>query len=92
MSNEYTFYYFNLYVRGEGVRMLLNHAGVPFEDKRVEFPDWPALKPTMPGNQLPALQLKDGRLLGQSKAILRFVGMKHGYYPDDPVEAAHAAH
>ena len=26
-------------------------------------------------------------MLGQSNAILRLLGMKHGYYPTDPMEA-----
>lgn len=45
---EYKFYYFALYVRGEPIRMLLEHAGVKFEDNYVTFDEWPKLKPTMP--------------------------------------------
>ena len=60
MSNQYTLHYFNLYVRGEPTRMLLSHAGVPFEDKRYEFSEWPAAKPTMPNQQVPCLELPDG--------------------------------
>ena len=29
-----------MYARGEGHRMLLNHAGVPFEDIRIDPNDW----------------------------------------------------
>merc|ERR1712127_896049 len=87
MSNEYTFHYFGLNARGDPIRALLNHAGDQFEDKRYTFDNWPAAKPSMPNQQVPCLELPDGKKLGQSNAILRFVGMKHGYYPTDLVEA-----
>lgn len=45
---EYKFYYFPFYVRGEPIRMMLEHAGVQWEDVKVTFDQWPALKPTMP--------------------------------------------
>lgn len=38
--------YFNGRGRGEVGRWLLAQAGVDYEDKRVEFADWPALKPS----------------------------------------------
>ena len=83
----YKFYYFDLYVRGEPIRMLLDQAGVEWEDKRVGFPEWPNLKPTMPNGQVPALEMEDGTKLGESMAILRLLAMKHGFYPEDPMEA-----
>jgi hypothetical protein len=42
--------YFKFYARGEAIRMLLAHAGAVWEDKLIEFSEWPALKPTVPGN------------------------------------------
>ena len=33
---------------------------------------------------MPCLQLKDGNKLGKAKAILRYLGKIHGYYPEDP--------
>jgi glutathione S-transferase len=41
----------------------------------------------MPNGQLPVLELANGKKMGQSGAILRFIGMNHGYYPDDVVTA-----
>ena len=57
-QTDYKLIYFKLYARGEAIRMLLSHSGCIWEDKGVEFSEWPALKPTVPGNQLPTLELK----------------------------------
>ena len=45
--------------------------------------EWPELKPKMPGGSLPVLKMPDGTLLHQSNAIMRYLGSKHGYYPED---------
>ena len=37
-------YYFDIYARAEPIRMLLNHAKVPFEDVRVNQEEWKKLK------------------------------------------------
>ena len=37
--------YFNLRARAEIARLILAHAGEDYEDKRIEFSDWPELKP-----------------------------------------------
>jgi len=45
--------------------MLLSHAGAQWEDNQIEFSEWPAIKPTVPGNQLPCLELKNtGKKMG----------------------------
>merc|ERR1740138_1255673 len=41
----------------------------------------------MQGKKVPNLELSNGTKIGQSVAILRFLGKKHGYYPEDPLEA-----
>lgn len=57
--------YFKFYARGEAIRMLLTHAGAQWEDKLIDFSEWPALKPTVPGNQLPCLELMaNGKKMG----------------------------
>jgi glutathione S-transferase len=87
-NTEYKLTYFKLYARGEPSRMLLSHSGCIWEDNEIEFSQWPALKPNVPGNQLPCLELKqNGKKMGQSVAILRFLAMQHGYYPSDPLLA-----
>lgn len=74
-------------VRGEPIRMLLSHAKVKFHDKRISMEEWPSQKKSMPYGQMPALELKDGTKLGQSASIVRMLGQKYGYYPEDPMRA-----
>ena len=38
--------YFNGRGKGEAARLILAQANVDYEDVRIEFPDWPALKPS----------------------------------------------
>ena len=47
MAKNIKLTYFNGKGRGELSRLILAHAAVPYEDKRVEFNEWPALKPSM---------------------------------------------
>jgi glutathione S-transferase len=82
---EITLHYFPIYGRAEPVRMLLHYHGVQFNDHHVQLQDWPGLKTSgfSEFGQLPLLEI-DGRRLVQSKAILRYVAEKYGYYPTDP--------
>ncbi len=81
-------YYFDLHGRGESIRLLFAHAKVDYEDKRIQFNDWPALKAEnkFEFGQIPALKVGD-KYLSQQLAILRYLGKKHGYYPTDVDEA-----
>ncbi|MEX2122772.1 MAG: glutathione S-transferase family protein [Woeseia sp.] len=74
--------------RGEECRLALHLAGVEFEDVRVAQADWPALKPETPFGGLPVLELPGLPPLGQSNAILVFIGRRHGLHPTDDFEAA----
>lgn len=69
--------------------MLLAHSGLDWTNEVVTFQQWPELKPHVPGHQVPTLELNNGTRLGQTLAILRYIGMQHGYYPKDPMEAQH---
>ena len=73
--------------RGEPARVALSIAGIPFEDHRVVFADWAALKPTTPFGGMPVLEA-DGARISQSNAINRYVGRLAGLYPEDPWQAA----
>jgi glutathione S-transferase len=74
--------------RGEECRIALHLAGVDFDDERVKTADWPALKANMPFAALPVLHMPDQPPLGQSNAILVFIGRQHGLHPLDAFEAA----
>jgi glutathione S-transferase len=45
--------YFGLHGRAGGIRMMLNHGNVAFENNMIAQEDWPALKSTMPGGSMP---------------------------------------
>ena len=87
---QYKVYYFPLNGRAGAIRALLAHAEADWQNEVVEFNAWPALKPTMPNAHLPCLELEDGTKMGESIHILRYLGAKHGYYPDDPLQAQQA--
>lgn len=42
----YKLTYFNLMGLGEPIRYLLHYGGINFEDVRVNFEEWPTVKPS----------------------------------------------
>jgi len=80
--------YFNVRGRGETSRLLLAAAGLPYEDKRIEFAEWPALKPNTPAGTLPILEV-DGKPLIQSLAIARYIAREGGLMGKNSLEQAH---
>merc|ERR1719408_847815 len=52
-------------------------------DERIEFKDWPALKPKAPLGFVPTLTLPDGRVISQTDAMARWAAKKCGLYPTD---------
>ncbi|KNE56558.1 hypothetical protein AMAG_02356 [Allomyces macrogynus ATCC 38327] len=88
---SFTVYYWPGKGRAENVRLILEAAGVPYENK---YPsDWPAEKPTLPFGQLPALIINDEKTkqtttLAQSAAIVRFLARKFNLVAEDPLAAA----
>jgi glutathione S-transferase len=74
--------------RGEECRLALHLAGIEFEDNRIAFADWPALKLTTPYGALPVLELPGEPPLAQSNAILVLLGRRHGLHPANDIEAA----
>jgi glutathione S-transferase len=84
----YKLYYFDIYGRAEGIRMLLTHAKAEFEDVRVNGESLAELKAAgkLEFGQVPMLE-HDGRHLVQSWSILRYLGKIHGYYPETSEEA-----
>jgi len=84
---QYRLTYFDLRGRGECIRVLFHAAGQKFEDNRVTFEQWPALKPKSPFGHLPYLEV-DGKPLAETPAILRYLGRKLGFVPKDDFEEA----
>lgn len=73
--------------RGEECRLALHLAGVAFEDERIKG-DWPALKERAPWGSLPTLDLEGLGVLGQTNAILVYIGREYGLHPQDNWTAA----
>jgi len=86
---EYKLTYFNIRARGEHIRFIFAYAGVPYEDIRINFKDWPDMEPKIKTGQLPILQF-DGKELSQSQAIARFLAGKYDLVAEDPFVAARA--
>lgn len=80
-----TLHYFDVYSRGEPIRIILNYHGVQFTDHLIGFEEWPQLKTSgfSEFDQMPVLEI-DGERLVQSQAIVRYLCQKYGYYPSDP--------
>ena len=78
-------YYFDAYGRAEPIRLLLNHAGVEYEDVRYSFAEWGEIKPTgkFEFGCMPALE-KDGKIMGMSGAIMKYLAVSYDLYPTDP--------
>lgn len=74
--------------RGEDVRMAFHVAGVDFIDERIGREAWAELKPKSVYGGLPMLEIDGKGILGQSNAILTYIGRAHGLHPSDAFEAA----
>mmetsp|Transcript_15650 Transcript_15650/g.32607 ORF Transcript_15650/g.32607 Transcript_15650/m.32607 type:complete len:227 (+) Transcript_15650:3-683(+) len=83
--------YFNIEAAAEKVRLALVMTGKEFEDNRIGFDDWAALKETTPYGQLPVMEVTadDGSVkkFAQSVAMMRWVARKfdatNSLYPAD---------
>ena len=78
--------YFNLQGRAQAIRYLLASKGVAFEDQRLTFEEWPAVKTSGTygeGPQMPLWVQDDGKYFMQSRAILKMLAFEHGYMPEN---------
>ncbi|CAJ1333042.1 unnamed protein product [Effrenium voratum] len=83
--------YFNIEAAAEKVRLALVMTNTEFEDKRINFEEWGAMKPTTPYGQLPLMTVTnaDGsvKTFAQSVAMMRWVARKfdstNSLYPAD---------
>ncbi len=74
--------------RGEECRLALHLAGIDFDDVRINFADWSAMKEQTPYGALPVLELPGRAPLAHSNAILVMLGRLHGLHPVDDFDAA----
>jgi glutathione S-transferase len=74
--------------RGEECRLALHLAGIDFDDARITFADWPAMKEQTPYGALPVFELPGRPPLAHSNAILVMIGRQHGLHPADDFDAA----
>lgn len=68
------------------VRLAMVISKIPFDDHRVAFADWPALKPQTPLGSLPVAEI-DGKDYAQSMALTRYFCRLGGLYPTSPERA-----
>jgi glutathione S-transferase len=72
--------------RAEPARLAFTIGGIEFEDIRVPFSEWANVRESSPFHACPFLEV-DGRVVGESTAIMRFAGKLANLYPEDPVQA-----
>ena len=68
---------------------MLASKNVTFEDKRLEFADWPAVKTSGEfgeAPQMPIWQTDDGKYYMQSRAIIKMLAFEHGYLPETALQ------
>ncbi|MDH4048449.1 MAG: glutathione S-transferase family protein [Gammaproteobacteria bacterium] len=72
--------------RGEPVRIAFHIAGIEFEDERLNFAEFTAMRESTPFHSVPVLEI-DGTTVTQSNAHCRFVGKLANIYPEDDLQA-----
>ena len=79
-------YYFDLGGRAEGIRALLGHANFQYEDARQTKEEFGQKKAEgfWPLGSMPVWE-EDGFKMCQSSAVLRMLGIRLGYYSEDPM-------
>ncbi|XP_045562529.1 hematopoietic prostaglandin D synthase isoform X2 [Salmo salar] len=82
---SYKLTYFNMRGRAELPRYIFAYAGIAFEDRRVEWNDWPSIKK----RKLPVLEV-NGVPLTQSLAIARFLAKEAGLVGNSKLAEAQA--
>ena len=89
--STYKLIYFNLRGRGELSRFVFAQAGVEYEDERIEFKDWPEMKPKMPFEVVPVLEEDGDRRISGSVTIPRYLAERFGLAGENELENAQIA-
>ncbi len=77
--------YFDIRGRAEAIRLLLEEAGVEYDDVQITSAQWQELKPKTPFGQLPVFRDGDVELV-QSHAIYRHLARIHNLYGEDDTQ------
>lgn len=72
--------------RAEPVRIAFHAAGIEFDDERIGFPEFMAMRGSTRFNSLPVLEI-DGNVVTQTNGMCRYVGRLAGLYPEDATQA-----
>eukprot|EP00062_Callorhinchus_milii_P016917 gi/632968742/ref/XP_007900695.1/ PREDICTED: hematopoietic prostaglandin D synthase isoform X2 [Callorhinchus milii] len=84
---HYRLTYFQLRGRAETARYIFAYHGIKYEDNRIEWSDWPNIKPTLTFRQVPILEV-DGVVINQSAAIARYLARETGLAGNTNLEQA----
>ena len=87
---QYKLTYFDARGRAEIARLTFAQASVQYEDKRVNKEEWGELKPYTPNGVLPILEV-EGKTIGGTIPIVRFVAERHGLAGSNDLENAEIA-
>ena len=87
MPSAYKLTYFDIRGRAEVIRFIFAQAGIKYEDVRITYDGWPALKPNTPYGVLPILEV-DGKVLGGNGPISRFLAERFGLAGTSDIEKA----
>ena len=79
-----TLVYFDMSGRAAPIRMMLDHKKVKYEDKRIDQATFKAGKEKGDWGSLP-VWIENGQTMNETKALVRYLGTVHGYYPKDAV-------
>ena len=90
-ATSYKLFYFNLRGRGELARFVFAQAGVEYEDVRIEFKDWPEMKPKMPFEVVPVLEVDGNQRISGSVNIPRYLAERFGLAGESALENAQIA-
>merc|ERR1719433_2453921 len=85
---QYKLTYFPIDGRAGPIRLMFKVAKQRYKDEKIAFSDWKDLKGSTTWGSMPYLEV-DGELITQCRAIVRFVGKRLGFYPENDALAAH---
>ena len=91
LTTSYKLFYFNLRGRGEQSRFVFAQAGVEYEDVRIEYRDWSEMKPKMPFEVVPVLEVDVDRRISGSVNISRNLAERFGLAGENELENAQIA-